>query len=136
MIKRNLDIGFSDGYVTPWLVTTVECSQGQMPTSYRIPNLGFVLKYGFSIRVEMTPGEWEKAEILKAAYPDKRLRRNVIEPDIHFPLIMDFITAQAVERYGPEVNIPYSEQLPQPQAVISQKFTTQTENSIYTSLFH
>lgn len=97
MKKRNFDIGLDDGYVTPTLVPNVaECPDAQA-ISYPVPDLELLEEYGFSITVEIEPHEWEKDKILRIVHQDKR-----INPQIHFPLIMDHLRRQATAWYGPE----------------------------------
>jgi len=100
MKKRNFDIGLDDGYVTPTLVPNVpdcpECA-GAEPISYPVPTLDVLKEYGFSVTVEIEPHEWEKNKILRVVREKKR-----INPEIHFPAIMDHMRRQATARYGPE----------------------------------
>lgn len=100
MKKRNFDIGLDDGYVTPTLVPSVpgcaECADAE-PVSYPVPTLQTLAEYGFSVTVEIEPHEWEKNKILRVVHENKR-----INPEIHFPAIMDHMRRQAAARYGPE----------------------------------
>jgi hypothetical protein len=100
MKKRNFDIGLDDGYVTPTLVPNVpgcaECA-GAEPVSYPVPTLDILEEYGFSVTVEIEPHEWEKDKILRIVNENKR-----VNPEVHFPTIMDHMRRQATARYGPE----------------------------------
>lgn len=102
MKKRNLDIGLDDGSVTPWLVPGIHECEGAKAKSYPIPKLDILSKYGFSIKLEIEPHEWEKDKILKIIGEKKR-----IEPVKDFPIIMDYIKKDAVRMYGPDVDKPY-----------------------------
>lgn len=97
--KRHFDIGLDDGYITPWIVPGI--SNGVKVESYAIPNLDTLSKYGFSMKFEIEPREWEKREILKAAGKEKRIE---VWKDFH-PL-MEYVRKDAVRRFGVNVNNP------------------------------
>jgi len=104
MVKRHLDIGLDDGWITPWLVPGIaECPDAQ-PQLCPVPSLKNVERYGFRVTVEIEPKEWEKGEILKKAYPDPQDRRDRIDPTKHLAAIIEAIRAEAVERYGPRAD--------------------------------
>lgn len=92
---RNLDIGLDDGYVTPWLVPSLDCCRDSKPKPYPAPTLDSISKYGFSTKVEIKPTSWEKDKILNIVYPDKKQRKTRIEPAVHFAAIMDYIKKDA-----------------------------------------
>ncbi len=101
MRKRNLDIGLDDGFVTPVIIPSLYECEGQEPQPYPVPGTDFLSEYGFSMKLEIRPREWEKDKILKIIYPDRKDRRKRIEPAIHFAPIMDYISRDALNRYGP-----------------------------------
>ncbi len=68
------------------------------PEPRPVPTTDILSKYGFSMKYEIEPREWEKGRILKVAYEGKKGQN--IQPDKHFPVLMDYITEQAVEKYG------------------------------------
>jgi hypothetical protein len=103
MRKRNFDIGIGDGLLTPTLVPGVAECEGASPVSYPTPNLDFAAVYGFEIRFEIEPKAWERGQILNIVYPDKADRVNRIEPDIHFPIIMEWIMQDGIRKYGEEM---------------------------------
>ena len=104
--RRNFDIGLNDGLVTPWIVPTVsECREAKVQ-SYRAPNPDFISEYGFSLKFEMEPREWEKGKILRIVYPEANERRKRLQPIIHFAPIMDYIKKDAARRYGHHVGSP------------------------------
>ncbi len=105
MKKRNFDLGLDDGFVTPTLVPSVSECEGSEAQSFPVPNLEFPLSHGFSIRCEIEPRIWEGGAILDIIYSDRSRRRNLIEPAIHLAPIMDFIRADAVKRYGSDVDL-------------------------------
>ena len=104
--RRNFDIGLKDGFVTPWIVPTVSKCRGVKVQSYPAPNPDFLSEYGFSLKFEIEPREWEKGKILRIVYPDAKERRKRLEPIIHFAPIMDYIKKDAVRRYGHDVGSP------------------------------
>ncbi|MHC4165619.1 MAG: DUF4056 domain-containing protein [Planctomycetota bacterium] len=98
--RRNFDIGLQDGHVTPWIVPTVSGYGTTKVQSYPAPNPDFLSEYGFCLKFELEPREWEKGKILKIVYPDARKRRRRFEPITHFAIIMDYIKKDAVRRFG------------------------------------
>ncbi len=101
---RNLDIGLGDGFVTPWLVPSLDECPGAQPKDYPAPNLDCLAEYGFSVRLEIQPREVEKRKILKIVYPDSKRRKGKrIEPAVHFAAIMDYIERDAEEKFGRDV---------------------------------
>jgi len=104
--RRNFDIGLEDGFVTPWIVPDLSVCEGERARSYPIPNPDFLCEYGFSLKFEIEPREWEKGKILRIVYPDVKERRQRLEPAIHFALIMDYIKKDAAGRYGRQVGTP------------------------------
>jgi hypothetical protein len=100
MKKRNFDLGFDDGLVTPTLIPSVSVCEGAQAQSFPVPGLDFVREYGFSVRFEIKPNIWEGNKILDIAYPDGHRGKKRVEPAIHYPLIMAHIRKEAIERYG------------------------------------
>ena len=91
---RNLDIGLEDNLITPYLVPDINFCENTEVKPLPLPDWD-VSKYGFSIKLEIEPREWEKNKILKVVYPDKDNRKKRIEPAIHFPVIMNVIKLDA-----------------------------------------
>ncbi|MBN1816771.1 MAG: DUF4056 domain-containing protein [Sedimentisphaerales bacterium] len=100
--KRNFDVGLDDGEITPWQVPGL-CPDAKAE-SRPVPTLDFLYRNGFSVRVEIAPQEFEKDQILQVCCPDRACTK--IDPVRHFPIILDFIEAQAYQKYGPDVEIP------------------------------
>ncbi len=94
---RNLDIGLDDGYITPCPVSGIAVCENSEIKSLKLPDWD-ISKYGFSVKLEIEPREWEKNKILKVVYPDKKNRKKNIEPSIHLPIIMNYIKNDAVKR--------------------------------------
>jgi len=99
-MKKNIDIGLDDGHVTPVLVPGI--CDGTAPELRPVPNTDILSKYGFSMKYEIHPQEWEKARILKIVYPDGKGEK--IQVERHFPIIMDYIRKQAIEEYGYDID--------------------------------
>jgi len=104
MVKRNFDIGWDDGSVTPWVVPGMAGCEDETPAIYAVPDLSVLGEYRFSAKYEIEPREWERKEILRLLYPSSRGRTGRIEPAQHFGPIMQYIRAQAIRRYGPYVD--------------------------------
>jgi len=94
-IRRNMDIGLDDGYITPVLVPGI-CDDAE-PELLAVPTTDILSKYGFSMEYEVRPYEWERGKILKVIYPDGQDGK--VEPAKHFPIYMEYIKKQAVEKY-------------------------------------
>jgi len=107
---RNFDIGLDDGFVTPWLVPSLDVCPGAQPESYPAPTLDFLADFGFSVKLEIEPKEREKRKILKIVYPKAVTGSRRIEPAIHFAPIMEHIRRAAEQKYGrdigPKATIP------------------------------
>ena len=99
-IRKNIDIGLDDGYVSPVLVPGI-CS-GAEPELLPVPAIDILSKYGFSMKYEIHPREWEKGKIFKVVYPNGK--KADIQPDKHFPIIMAYIRKQAVEKYSYDID--------------------------------
>ena len=94
-LRKNMDIGLDDGYVSPVIVPGI-CLDVE-PEPLAVPVIRILSLYGFSIEHEIYPYEWEKDEIFEAIYPDGDGEK--IEPDKHFAKLMYHIKRQAVEEY-------------------------------------
>ncbi len=106
MPKRNFDIGLNDGLVTPWLIPFLgQCPEAK-PQCYPVPDLKPLSQYGFSMILKIELGGSEKKKISKILYPEQKIKKLEIEPEADFPKIMDYIKKEAIERYGPEVDLP------------------------------
>jgi hypothetical protein len=112
MIKRHFDTGLDDGFVTPWLAPGFPGCDGTEPQACPVPSIAFLAEYGFSVKLEIEPKEWEKGQILQIVYPEGVEDRKRIEPAVHFGPVIDSIRAQAVARYGPQVDDCYARSRP------------------------
>ena len=90
MKKRNLDVGLDDGIVTPWLVQ--EMCPDAVPQDCPAPNVGFLDAYGFKVKVQLKPIEFQKGAIYKTLGLKGSDR---ITPEIHFPIIIESIRKEA-----------------------------------------
>ena len=93
MKERNMDIGLTDGFVTPTLVPGI--CEGETPQSYPAPRLTACARFGFSMKLEVEPREFEKVAILKIVYPDGNGKR--IELATHLPVIMEYIKQEGMK---------------------------------------
>jgi hypothetical protein len=100
MKKRNFDIGLDDGYITPTLVPGEGSCPDAEPLSYPVPTLDVLSEYGFTLKHEIEPREWEKGKILRVVFGDKPGKR--IDPQADIALLMDDIQRKAAAKYGPE----------------------------------
>ena len=107
--KRNFDIG-EKGFLTAW--NPLSNPQLQQLRQYPVPNSNLD-EYGFSIKFELEPREFEKNKILNIIYPDTNsennpgTKRDRIEPARHFPLIMQHIEQDAIRKYGIGADKPF-----------------------------
>ena len=97
-MKKNVDIGLDDGQVTPTLSPDI-CDSAE-PEIRPVPNLDALFRHNFSVKYTIRPHEFEKGRILKAAYQNEKKRGKVVRPVEHFPVLMDYIKKQAVEKYN------------------------------------
>jgi hypothetical protein len=102
MKKRNFDIGFEDGQITPFRVPGI-CS-GAPEISCSLPLLDSLALYGFTIRLEIIPRESDRNSILSILYPAGG--ETAIEPDTQFPLIIRHIRDEAIKKDGLLVDKP------------------------------
>ena len=100
MKKRNLDIGLDDGYVTAVVVPSVDSCRMGGPAKLPVYDAAHFRRYGITIKTKIEPREWEKDKILAIIYPDKTQRKNLVIPDIHYPLLMAYIAGELETRYG------------------------------------
>jgi len=113
MKKRNFDIGLNDGFITPWIVHGLdECPEAEAQP-YPVPTLEPLFDLGFCVKVEIEPGGLERDRLLRAAYPDAETLPHLIVPAVHFHPIMERIQAEAIEKYGPNVDVPWPNEVPE-----------------------
>ena len=101
MKKRNLDVGFDDGVVTPWRISGI-CPDAE-PQDCPAPNFNFLDEYGFKIRVRIKPVEFQKGKIYKVLGLERSDR---IMPYVHFPIIIESIRKEAKQLVGDRVDVP------------------------------
>lgn len=96
-IRKNMDTGMDDGYVSPVLVPGV-CDDAK-PEPLPAPTTNTLEKYGLSMKYIIHPHEWERGKIFKVVY-GKSNGGKIIEPSVHFPILMKYIEKQAIEKYN------------------------------------
>lgn len=99
-MKKNMDTGLDDGYVTPILVPGI-CDNAELKL-LGVPTLDILSKYGFSMEYRISPNVWESGKIFKVVYPNGKGK--TIQVDKHFPILMDYIKKQAVEKYAYDID--------------------------------
>jgi len=99
MKKRNFDIGES-GYITPWLVREIGPAA---PISYPVPKPSILRAYGFDINLTISPRTAAGRKMGRVVGSE------TIQPEAHFPIIMQHIRQEAVAKYGQDVDKPYEE---------------------------
>jgi hypothetical protein len=101
--KRNLDLGFDDGLVTPSLISVASGCEEAQARPLPVPGLDFLADYGFSVKVEIEPREWEQGRIWSVLDGDGGRRRQRLDPSTAFPRIMAYIAEEAVRRYALDI---------------------------------
>ena len=92
LMKRNMDTGYDDGWVTPSLIpgyTDEEPIAREMPTLDGLEELGIQIKYSIS-SAYLENGKLKKIAGVKTS----------VEPIRHYPAIMENIETEAVDKYG------------------------------------
>jgi len=114
MKERNFDVGLDDGFVTPWLVPDI--CQNAVPQDCPAPDLSVLEKYGFKMRLQIEPLEFEKGKIYKAINLN---HSEYLRPSVHFPEIIEHIRKEAEKMKGKEMDVS-----PQNDAAIENQENT------------
>ncbi len=96
ILNRNFDTGIDDGFVSPSIAEEFSpCDNPNDPSGHdlAVPDLSILDKHGLSIKLEIEPHEWENNRILNIAYHGSTKRKR-IEPDTHFPVIIEYIKSK------------------------------------------
>jgi hypothetical protein len=93
MLRRNTDIGFDDGYISPVLIpgACLDANAKPLPA----PKLDNLALMGFSLKYTIVPVYLEGQKALEIANPGGK----VIEPIKHYPLLINYINKEAVQKY-------------------------------------
>lgn len=102
MKRRNFDVGFDDGYISPFRVPGICPNAPEVPC--RRPPLDSLEQYGFTIRLTLTPKESERHEVLAILYPAGNGKTLI--PDEDFPVIIEHIRDEAIRESGANVDKP------------------------------
>lgn len=102
MKRRNFDVGFDDGYITPFRVPGVADEVGAVPC--RVPTLDALAKSGITMRLTLEPKESERHQVLRIIYPAGG--GTTLEPMKDFPVIIEHIHSEAIADDGIEVDQP------------------------------
>jgi hypothetical protein len=102
MQKRNFDVGYDDGQITPWLVPGLY--PGATPQPCPVPDTRCLDDYDFQIDVQLDPNAAEKSKIYTALGLDAN--HDHMRLDVHFPELLEFIKSQAQAADGMDVDKP------------------------------
>jgi hypothetical protein len=106
MQKRNYDIGFTDGYITP-MTMPFSCElENFTQVKIEVPNTDFLSEYGFTMKFEIEPREWERHKILQVVYPDPGSMAERIDPRRHFVHILKYIEESDAKKYDQDTKKP------------------------------
>lgn len=99
MKRRNFDVGFDDGYITPFRVPGI--SDGVAEERCKVPTLDSLSRYGFTMRLLLTPRGSERKDVL--AIVDRKGKQQTLEPKLDFPRIIEHIRNEAIDDKGQTV---------------------------------
>lgn len=125
IFRRHFDVGLTDGYITPWIVTCLSDFRlaTSAPASIPVPSMEPLKRNGFTFNLEIEPREFEKNKILRIVYPDRKTAKKRINPAVHFRPIMAAIVKAATKRYGADVEEPYCAGNPRPVTNVTLDLT-------------
>jgi hypothetical protein len=106
MRKRNFDVGLIDGYVTPITLPFGCEAQDGHTVKIKAPSDDFLYDYGFSMKFEIEPREWERHKILDIIYPEPGSTVECIDPRLHLVTILDYIEKSDSQQYGQDISVP------------------------------
>ena len=92
LMKRNMDIGYDDGMVSPSIIPGYT---NQSPISRMIPTLDGLDELGIEIKYTIRSAYFENGKLKKIAGT-----KTAVEPLKHYPKIMENIEAEAIDKYG------------------------------------
>lgn len=99
MRLRDFDIGLDDGQIKPVALPDVSQCESVELAFLSAPRLDYCWAAGFSVKIQIRPREWERGKILKIAYQQDGKNHRIIEPDKHFPIIMEYIKNDAEKKH-------------------------------------
>jgi len=102
MKRRNFDVGFDDGMISPFRVPGV--CDGAAAVPCRVPGLDSLKSNGFGMRLMLTPKEYEGGRILRIVHTAGK--EDTLEPEADFPVIVEHIRAEAIRKNGRNVDLP------------------------------
>jgi hypothetical protein len=92
LMKRNMDIGYDDGIITPMIIPGYT---DQPPVPRSIPNFDGLDELGIKIKYTISSAYFENGELKKIAGT-----KTAVEPTKHYPKIMKNIEQEAINKYG------------------------------------
>lgn len=102
MNRRNFDVGFDDGYITPFRVPGVCDYAAAQPC--KVPELSALHNNGFTMQLTMTPQSSERKDVLRILDPSGNT--DTLEPVRDFPTIIEHIREEAIRDKGQNVDKP------------------------------
>lgn len=102
MKRRNFDVGFDDGYISPFRVPGIRTDTPAVKC--KVPELESLTDYGFTMRLTMTPRASERKDVLPIIYPAGNATK--LEPERDFPVIIEHIRSEAISDEGSNVDKP------------------------------
>ena len=101
MKRRNFDVGFGDGSISPFRVPGICDNAVAEPCT--IPPLEAIKQHGFTMHLTMTPKESERTNVLRIIKPDDG---ETLEPEKDFPKVIKRIRKSAIRLSGKNVDKP------------------------------
>lgn len=98
--SRNFDVGLGDGYITPWTIPGIGKCDNVTAQSYRVPDLDFLDRYGFAVKLKIEPKVWEKHRIFRIVFGNRYKKTRFLDPSEQFGKVMAYIEREAIEMYG------------------------------------
>lgn len=105
-VRRNLDLGIASGSITPWLVRGAPWPD-VTPEPFPLPTLSDIAGRDYTHFWNMTI---EPSALIPAPVKNiSSLPGHLIDPQVHFPLLMDQLRREMKEELGPNVDRPYDD---------------------------
>ena len=92
LMKRNMDIGYDDGIITPMIIPGY-CEEPPVPRT--IPTFAGLDELGIKVKYTIRSAYYENFELKKIAGT-----KSDVEPIKHYPTIMENIKQEAIDKYG------------------------------------
>ena len=100
MNKRNFDVGFDDGAISPFRVPGI--CEDAVEEPCQVPSLEAVTQYGFTVHLKMIPKVDERKDIFETIFPND----GTLDPEKHFPRIVERVRRLAIKETGKDTDKP------------------------------